>query len=320
MKTTFFKKALNTITITMLFVSCHKDEITRPASPVKNQFNLSVAENRLVFKSVSDYERAVSITNPKESSAFLEQVNSMEGFVSVSEKNNMETAKRRGDELDLLLDDDFMSSILNSDGTVQIGNYIILIDVSEDLVYAIDAKFSQQYSDLVARNTDNHNIMVFSAEDDVINLLNENILGTVKNINGSLAKARCKEKRAPRKQHQVNVPYGSQYRLNCRLRYASFGISHRMTVRVLNQSKFLGAWVLQEGLLWIDYNASWKQRCGDTGSKTRSCPLMDCYVVIKQLEYTLYSGIRALTNYNASAVCYNRAVPVSSPTLHIQHP
>ena len=213
MKTKFLKTGLCAVMIMILFGSCQKEVVNEPASIVNNTCNLSVIDNRLVFNTISDYEGAVSLTNCEQTVAFTKQVNSLNNFTSYSEKQN--TAAKRvkeGSALDSLLDgEDFLKSILNSDGAVQIGNYIILLDLANDLVYAIDAKFSDQYSDLVARNINNPNIMSFSTEDEVIDLLKDGVLGTVKNLNNTLKKAKCKEKRARGKKDEEKLLYGVNY-------------------------------------------------------------------------------------------------------------
>jgi hypothetical protein len=85
----------------------------------------------------------------------------------------MSYAETLSSEQENVLDDEFLSWVLNKDLAVQIGNYIYKIDKPNSTVYALSVSQASSYADLIAKNTSNKYVLTFSTEDNVFELLGE---------------------------------------------------------------------------------------------------------------------------------------------------
>ena len=329
MKNLFSKTAALVIIATIVIASCQKETITNSASlPLHNESNhrainnsVSVIDNRLVFKTFKDYENIAANTNSEQTESFLSKLNS-ENFISYAKnKNNTGNQIDSSKEDSLLHGVDFLKSILNPDLVVQIDKYIIKIDIIKGVSYVMDAQFSTQIKDLIAGNIDNPNIMVFNNSDAGIELLQEGVLGTVKNINNpsidisALQATQCPV--AKYREDYQTINYGDNYRMNCDLIFNNFFIYFYMDASVTNQHKFLlFFWTNQNALLWINYSVSYTIACNQQSVQTQNCT--SCYSYGSSYSKTFYSGFIPLSKFTANATFYNRSA-VTTRNFHIQY-
>lgn len=81
-----------------------------------------------------------------------------------------------------LIGDDYLASILNEDWIVQIGDYLYRVNIPNEKVFVLPVKHIDQYDQLVEENLKNSNIMVFSTDDDVIELVENGMTGQEKSL------------------------------------------------------------------------------------------------------------------------------------------
>lgn len=74
-------------------------------------------------------------------------------------------------KVNLGIDDEFIANLLNKDGIVQIGDWIIKVDLANQKVTALNKENSKYYNDLKIGNPIDNVIIHFSTEDDVLGLL-----------------------------------------------------------------------------------------------------------------------------------------------------
>jgi hypothetical protein len=131
-----------------------------------NDFNVSVVHNRLAFKTIEDYERVVNNPTEELRDGFLKTVNDFANFTPYGKSARSRDAKDA-----VSIADEYFASIINTDLAVQIGDNIFRVNPSTEKVYALPVVNAGQYQDLVAENTANKSIRVFSTGDNVLELI-----------------------------------------------------------------------------------------------------------------------------------------------------
>src|SRR3954471_15222273 len=127
--------------------------------PIDNslqKISVSVKNNRLVFATRADYERAVNESKPDVRGQVFERLKMLNGFTSLAATSGAteRTAGGRPNPSALIADDGFRS-LLNPDLVVQIGDYIVKVNPATEKVYVLPAAHEAEYADLVAERTSN---------------------------------------------------------------------------------------------------------------------------------------------------------------------
>lgn len=126
-----------------------------------NEYNASVIEGRLAFKTKEDYESLVTDPTPEKEAAFINWVDNLPDFVS-HYRHHIDN--RISDPIR----DDFFGSILNQDDIVQIGGHIFKVDMGKEKVFALGVVFESQLQYLLQENITNLKIKTFSTQEDVL--------------------------------------------------------------------------------------------------------------------------------------------------------
>ncbi len=144
-------------------VSC--DRQSQDLTPDFGQDNVSSAEDFLHFRTESDYDSA--LVNPKLA------VKAPAGFVSLASVR-AQAPNAKTDANDKKAPEE-LTRLLNKDGVMQVGNWVIKLNFEDKLVRVIanDQK-KKLYTKLINEQKDK-DIYVFSFEDEVFGLLNEGI-------------------------------------------------------------------------------------------------------------------------------------------------
>ncbi|GHB70880.1 hypothetical protein [Persicitalea jodogahamensis] len=144
-------------------VSC--DRQSQDLTPNLGQDNVSSAEDFLHFRTESDYDFA--LVNPKLA------VKAPAGFVSLASVR-AQSPNAKTDANDKNVPEE-LTRLLNKDGVMQVGNWIIKLNFEDKLVRVVanDQK-KKLYTKLIKEQKDK-DIYVFSFEDEVFALLNEGI-------------------------------------------------------------------------------------------------------------------------------------------------
>jgi hypothetical protein len=154
--------------------SCKK-EAAQPQSPT-NTFNVSVEQNpadgpkalslsgtRLVFPTIADYRTAVDNPSLIAETALITTINAFANFTSLNEQFVNDTLFGKG----------IFPTLLNADGIVQIGEYIIKVNMLKKKVFVLPLRLVTQYSYLVSEDTIHATIKTFSTTDDVLEELEQ---------------------------------------------------------------------------------------------------------------------------------------------------
>ena len=154
----------------MLIYSCQKEQPIDVVSPDSNS-GVTVRNNLLVFKTSDDYCNLVDNASSEQMFNFVNEVKSMKNFTSYYENAILFSKVPSVLSDSNFINDEFLQTILNKDGAVQIGNYIYKIDVNNEKVFVLNAENASQYSDVVEGDTSNTNVRAFSVNDEVISLV-----------------------------------------------------------------------------------------------------------------------------------------------------
>ena len=161
------------ILLSVTLVACKKENISKNqtstgttigTSPLtsNDQTTVSPEKSFLVIKSVDAYEALIS-SDEVSKKEFLNSVEEMP-FTTHNEVLKIEKST-----LDLI-GSEFLSSILNKDLVVQIGDYLYKINPESHKVFVLPAINAKEYSDLVNENKLNPNVRQFSTDDNVLEL------------------------------------------------------------------------------------------------------------------------------------------------------
>lgn len=160
-------------------VSC--DRKTSDLVPDPSQVNVTSGEDFLHFRTESEYDSA--LVNPKLS------LKAPAGFASLSSvRSQAPTAKTNANDKEREAPEQ-LTRLLNKDGVMQVGNWVIKLNFEDKLVRVIanDQK-NKLYTKLLKEQKD-QDIYVFSFEDEVFALLDEGITESptlVKATNGRI--------------------------------------------------------------------------------------------------------------------------------------
>lgn len=147
------------------FVSCKKESSeSNQQSYVKQQEGIYSDGKLLVFKTYQDFESVVQMPTPEVEKDFLKKVGSMD-HTTYSKSKQLSKS-----DIDLV-GDEFLAQILNEDLAVQIGSWIYRINKPTEKVYALSVRNADDYPDLIAEKISNTNVLEYSTEEDVIEIL-----------------------------------------------------------------------------------------------------------------------------------------------------
>jgi hypothetical protein len=266
-------------TLTILMFSCMavlasaQRSRPTPADDPLQKISVSVKNNRLVFTTRGDYERAVNESKPDVRGRVFQRLKTLNGFTSLAATSGAtaRTAGGRPNPSALITDDGFRS-LLNPDLVVQIGDYIVKVNPATKKVYVLPAAHEAEYADLVAERTSNPNIRQFSTNDDVLDLLTP----------GQASQQRCSESAIPELRWETDeVVFGGSYKMKGTVDYSKYGVFFSLWAE--NNANASEATV---DLAPVYYHV----RCGNT---VGPYSLSD-YDITKTLEYHSYQGSTAL--------------------------
>lgn len=140
--------------------SCNKEEQIN--NPNYNESSIKVDKNRIIFKSYVEYENLINdFQVSKEPQKFI---------LEIRNKYKLQNSYIESHYPDSL-QDEFLSSILNDNNIVQIGDYLYKVNLLTEKVYVLNTEYESEIIDLITENTTNEYVMEFSTGDDVIDLV-----------------------------------------------------------------------------------------------------------------------------------------------------
>jgi hypothetical protein len=287
---------------------------------------VAVVNDHLKFNDLSYYEKVVEDQDLNLKEQLNEQISGTQNFISLrrfyEDKNaRQQYLSKSGRQYakENPVEDDFLASILNPDGVVQIGEWIFKVNLEKEVVLALNQKHAALYQDLVEENIDREQIYVYNTHDDVLTLIKEGIYGTV-NKNAKMDWWWCDNYAVRKKDHYDDDVYTTTYnpssgttktriyRAHAKHVYQKAGIYFSLVTK-LKYMKFDEGqlfWDQSYTNIFLQYSYSWKKRCGsssDSGS---------AYVGVsneRKLVRRHYSSVNALTSYSLYSYYEYESIP-----------
>lgn len=207
-------------------------------------------------------------------------------------------------EAEIIETNEFLSSLLNSDGLIVIGDYYFKVNLNSEKVFVLPIKDEDQLQDLRQENINSEDILVFSTDDDVLPLLSEGSKGT---INGR-SQLFCRESNADGDKDEsfAYEPFYDDYRQDNKIVYQSVGIYFSLQAKTKMQYKSLvGLWVDagitngQELRYYVKYEPKCRNVTENTGIKVDDGPS-------NELNHRAYESTRGLHKYRYEAQFYGQ--------------
>lgn len=255
---------------------------------------VTVGEDYITFESIDAYENFFIDGNENQRVKLEQSATLNQTHTSMLRSANLRTTS--SSIVDSLYPD-FLKAILNVDGITQIGAYIIKVDMANEKVLVLKSEDRQYYDDLVANNFNNSKILVYSTNDEVLDLLANGILPS-QSDNTSSANQRttlfCNQKGADRREDKGFEEYMTNWRFDCKAVYQKAGIYFSLIAKANKQNKVAGLWIeSNDGYeMSMDYYFIYTPKCkgASTGSNTISTGSTT-------IAYRPYESTTALKNF-----------------------
>lgn len=268
--------AIGLAVLSLAIFACKKEEEVQADTPQATE-----TPSRLVFETAEDYEALFENSNTTD-----EKIRVAAARVGFSENARMSAVEDT-------LYPEVLQQILNSDKIVEIGDWLIKVDVLNEQVLVLPTKHEDQYADLASSNLSNSNILVYSTGDEVLEMLQEGVISENARTHGW----KCKDKGAEADDDPLrNNIYAnnSNMRIKGDVKYRKYGIYFRINVNVKKQEKKNGFWTeATSGNVELTMYYRWKPKCRD--EENQSVHSFD--IGTKYLANT-YSSSRALNKYD----------------------
>jgi hypothetical protein len=248
--------------ITLLFVSaimftgCKKDN--NPASLTNKQQGkvYTIKEGMVTFKTITGYRNFLDNMTEADRTGFINDVNSNTGFKPLSKSAKLAARASTNrlvltgvdtldDDIEDILESDFLTRLINADGLVQIGDYMFNIDVVNQKCYAMHTYWLGTDSSRIIYNylyngdARNQYIFEFSTEQDVLEELEALGFPRYKNdIRQTPNGLFCREA-GKRAQKDDGTEYFQKpnnfYRVKCKANYQKAGVYFALYGKIRQQ-------------------------------------------------------------------------------------
>lgn len=224
------------------------------------------------------------------------------------------------------IDDRFLSTVLNSDMIVCIGNYFYKVNKAKESVYSLPTKNKTEINDLISENTSNKNIQSFSTEDDVFYELKERKSDSKKELESFEEKSLSK-KCSNSKIDGTNgwVTYldekvngkKTQLQVDVKVEYINFGIARKLHLKFNHRVK-KGNSSYKKTKFAIGYDCSYTTKNGEESGHVGFIPSetisgMNYYG--QNHDLIIYNGSHCLGIFDAKG-WFIFQDPVHTSTLH----
>jgi hypothetical protein len=235
----------------------------------------------VAFNSVENYENVV-LTSDSKVIRNLDEINQS------SLKQLKSTESSDG------LYDDFLLSILNEDKIVQIGQWIIKVDLESEIVSALSEDNINFYNDLV-NDVDNDSIFQFSTDDDVLDLLDMGVKGTISS--DKFKKKwwkKCKDSRADARKSTISNVGMLTSRQELVVRYFKAGIYFTLYAKVKNSGAYFGS---EDAQVTMDVEYEFDDRCDRSYSRSHRHIIKIGRLPFGNVTQNVYRHVRNLARY-----------------------
>jgi hypothetical protein len=229
--------------IILAIASCSENEQTTLSNAVLLDGNAYVDRGILHIPDPSFYRGFIETKTPTQEKAFIESLDKIAGYTSL--RNATRSIGNSGGrtyatkELELVESNDFISTLLNANGMISIGDYYFKINLGTERALVLAKEHAQELADLENENLENENIMVFSTSDDVLDLLEAGV------TNGTNGRTQlCFEGGADQKEDKEDRNYcANRVRMDNKVVYQKLGIYFSLQAKSKVYLWFDGNWI-----------------------------------------------------------------------------
>lgn len=303
MKTNYLNHQRIILFVFTLFLTACDQEVIETPKPI-DAFGVEFKDGILHFASEEAYAALVESQSSQDRADFMAFLNQRNGYTSLRKAyttNGRSSAARTFStaEQEIVDSNDLLSSILNEDGLVSIGDYYFKVNLATETVYALETRFENEIGDLNHENEMNRNIMIFSTDDDVLDLLASGSKGT---SNGR-TKLFCGESGARGKKDDGfdASPFDENYRHDNKIVYQKAGVYFSLQAKTKVQYKgWTGLWG-DGGPVYdqrISYYVKYEPKCKGVTEKSG---IKEDDGSSNELNYRPYESTRGLHKYRYEA-------------------
>ena len=237
--------------------------------------SVSISENAFVndgivhFKSIQSYVDLIDNGSEPDKESIVKKLDGTDKYTPQKRfydfKNSEQASRSKHEQLvDAIQGNEFINTLVNSDGLISIGDYYFKVSLENEKCYVLPSQFKDELKDLIAENVSNKNVLTFSTTDDVLDLLEGGVKGT---INGRTQGLFCKEDGASGKDDDRNFYVEDRFRQNNRVTYYKAGIYFSLNAKTKTQYKSdVGLWVPNASCnQYIQYYCIFKPKCQGEG-------------------------------------------------------
>lgn len=204
-----------------------------------------------------------------------------------------------------------ISLLLSSQGVIQIDDWIFKIDKENERVLALHKEHENQINDLLNGNVSNPNIRLFSTEDDILSILEDEARGIF-----------CNQSRIKYKVDNGNYTTPVENNLQCKVSYEPLGIYFQLKSDVEHRA---GNLIRKPADLGINYTYRYEGRCNSPSysenNSYNQCNATTGWCFRYRGDYTIkhYEGIKALKKYFLAAtfMVNDNGVSFVIPRYHV---
>ena len=296
---------------TFAFSSCqkHQDVVPADSTPVETlKADVGVVNGMLAFKSAGIYdthlEKMKNIPANVDETQFLTKLETDLGFESkrslVANKVSSPNGRTLADEGIL---DEHLASILNKDNMVQIDKWIFKLDLKGKKCYVLPTKYAtgELLEKMKSNNPAGEKVMLYSTEEDVLDLLAENKTSSMKSgkVNGLFGNDAKLDYYAYYDQ-ATGVIYDNDDRgkMDCKVVYQRAAIYFSLQAKIKYHVKTSsGLYIQTQAPLCIDYVViKFDSKRNSIGERDYSGRANDCDFD-PEVSHRPYENIRGLNKY-----------------------
>ncbi len=261
----------------------------------------TVSKGILTFNSVENYISLIESEDETKKTELIQILDNNSSYFSLKSGaklggNWVSNAKALGTkEAEVVETNDFLSTILNSDGMITIGDHFFKIDFEDEKVYVLPVSLEDRLGDLQNKDLSNGDIMVFSTDDDVLDMLADGSKGSA---NGrtmlfcSDRKANDLKNKEKYYEYSDNIA-GVDYRAKIKHGYQKAGVYFSLMTELKHMDRFQSAgnltpWSASNTEIYLEYYYKYKRRCrsGDNESRSSKYEAWDNKLIRRHYEST----------------------------------
>jgi hypothetical protein len=156
-------------------IGCKKETITQDSREITPEFEAS--KNLVSFKSIESYENFIDNYEEEQKEIALEKLKKSNFQNYFKKEENLVVAKNDfGTDSDDYEMDEILGQLLNQDGAIRIGDYLFKVNLQLEEVRAVPFTDTDSYSERLALiNSSSKDVMVYSIDQDILELVNGGI-------------------------------------------------------------------------------------------------------------------------------------------------